>query len=194
MVMLSTRLTGSSASMISVSRRSPRSTGVCAPLAVEVGVEERPAGVRIGEVGVLEGGGHLVVRPVEERGLVGIGARPRRVAQRRVPGVAGEHLVGALARLNDLQRLGHLLGRAGRRRPRRGETIGSLIASTAPSSAGSIRPVSMWIRWWSVSNSRAMMSGVAKLVALAVPDVVEADGERRQAILAGVGEQRDDQT
>ena len=73
MVMLSTRLTGSSTSMISVSSRSARSTGSCAPGRGEMALEELTTGVLAEQMGVLESVGHLRVGAVEERCAVGVG-------------------------------------------------------------------------------------------------------------------------
>jgi len=73
------------------------------------------------------------------------------------------------------------------------ETIGSLIACTAPSSAGSIWSVGTWILWWSVSNSAANGIGVAKFVSLPAADVLKADAERLQALLARTRQQSHDQ-
>ena len=51
----------------------------------------------------------------------------------------------------------------------------------------------MWIWWWSVSNVLADQVGVVELVAGLAAGGLEADAERAQAVLALLGEQRDDQ-
>ena len=67
------------------------------------------------------------------------------------------------------------------------------MAAIAPSTPGSIRSVSMRIWWWSVPKSLGDQVGVLELVALLAADGFEADAERLQPVLAGLGEQRDDE-
>src|SRR5215213_5366990 len=99
-VMLSTRLTGSSTSITSASSRSPRASE-------PVGGE--PVGGIVVERRAEEGGDALRVA-VEERAGVDVQAVAVRLEQRRVPVIAPEDLVGALAGLHHLAPARDLLG------------------------------------------------------------------------------------
>ena len=149
MVMLSTRLTGSSTSMISLSRRSAASTAVSAPGRGHVRPHELQARVAVHRVAVGDHRAQRGVVPVEERG----GVAAHRVAaldpgQRRVPVVAGEDLVGALPRLHDRDRLAHPLAEQvegddvvadhglGHRADRVPERAGQLVAARPGSGGG----------------------------------------------------------
>ena len=114
--MLSTRLTGSSTSMTVVSSRSARSTPVSAPARAKCSRDEAP-----GRVALRRG-----QRRLHERARARAVSRSKKAPRysstapssvgrppathRRVPVVAGEHLVGALTGLHDLHVLRHLLG------------------------------------------------------------------------------------
>ena len=157
--MLSTRLTGSSTSMTVESSRSAASSVSSAPGRGEVLGDERPARVVVEQPLRFQDLGQLGVRAVgEHRGVRLDAALAGHVGQRRVPVVAGEHLVGALPGLHDLDRL--------RRPPRTSRwnatqswlTIGSAMAVIALSTAGSIRAGSTRICWWSVAKCSAIRS------------------------------------
>ena len=121
MVMLSTRFTGSSTSMTVVSWRSAASSAVSAPgrpkpSATKCGrrvVVDQPARLAAARSSPASAGRRTPLRTPRPR-------RPRHAGQRRIPVVAAEHLVGALAGLHHLDAGRDLLARAGRRRRSRG--------------------------------------------------------------------------
>ena len=51
----------------------------------------------------------------------------------------------------------------------------------------------MRIWWWAVPNCSATMSEIFEFVDLLAAGGLETDGEGRQAVLAGLGEQSNDQ-
>ena len=112
-VMLSTRLTGSSTSMIVVSLRSAASTAVSAPGRANWSRDElrRQRRRRVSHSGCSRPDS-ADERPVEEDLRRRPRPRPSRgtPSQRRVPVVAAEDLVGALAGLHDLDLLRDVLG------------------------------------------------------------------------------------
>ena len=189
-VMLSTRLTGSSTSMIRVSSRSARSTGVAAPGALEPLGGERArdvlAGGRGGQLAQLR------VVAVEELRRVGVEPAARRLEHRRVPAVAAEHLVGALAGLHDLALARDRLReqperdavvrdhRLAHRGDRLRERLHELVRADAD----------LVVVGRELGRDR---SEKRELVALAAARVGEADRERRQPALALLGQQRHDQ-
>ena len=188
--MLSTRLTGSSTSITSASMRSARSTGSSAPGAANQPAAKARRGVAVRRV--RQERAHPGVVAVEER--AGVGGQPvaGRVEHRRVPVVAAEHLVGALAGLHDLAVAGHLLAEqveghrvVGHHRlaHRRDGLRQRLHEPLGPDpDLPVLRP--------ELARDEV---GEGELVALAVARVREADRERGQPALARLGEQRDDQ-
>ena len=108
MDMLSTRLTGSSTSMISLSRRSAASTAVSAPGAPTCARGRTPgSGPRPGRTGRRRR--RAICAWSRSKNALRVRARRPSsrpsAGQRRVPVVAGEHLVGALPGLHDPDRL-----------------------------------------------------------------------------------------
>ena len=93
---------------------------------------------------------------VEELGGVGVQPAARRLEHRRVPAVAAEHLVGALAATTLRSRL--TAWASSQNATRSCETIGSLIAAIARGSAARSSSVPTRIWWWSVPYSAATRS------------------------------------
>ena len=133
---------------------------------------------------------------VEERRPIA-GDRPlhrrcRRLAHRRIPVVTGEDLVGALAGLHHLDVFGDLLAE---------QIEGHAVMADHRFAHGADRAVEGRQHPVGADPDLVMIGveafgddvGVAKLVALDAADGFEADGERLQSVLAGFGEQPDDQ-
>ena len=99
------------------------------------------------------------VVPVEERSayvaIAGLAVEP---GQRRVPVVAGEHLVGALAGLDHLDRTWLTRSLSRSKATTSWLTIGSAIAPMACPSAPASSSEPTRMRWWSVPKCSAMTS------------------------------------
>ena len=157
-VMLSTRLTGSSTSMTSASMRSARSTGVSAPGRANT----RAANARDASSRAAGAGSSSAATPASSRSKnaprTSSSPSPGALEHRRVPVVAAEHLVGALAGLHDLAVARDRLRRAGRTRRRRARP--SARSSRAIACGQRLhQPLGSTRIWrWSVPNSRATRS------------------------------------
>ena len=195
--MLSTRLTGSSTSITSVSMRSARSTGSSAPGLAKCSL----ANARLASAAEPVASGwtqlaDLRVWPVEERVARRSRARGRRRPRRRPSRTSGSRRRPRRrpARLHDLDVLGDLARRAGRRRPSSWLTIGSLIAAIAPASAGSMRlgrdrdPVVVGAEVARRPVRRSANSSPSRPPTSSKPMLNVS-----QPALAGLGEQRHDQ-
>ena len=194
--MLSTRLTGSSTSITIVSSRSARSIPVSAPALREVLGDETLAGIARRDVARGEKRGKAGVVAVEEGGPV-FGDRTlegggRRCAHRRVPVVAGEHLVGALTRLHDLHVARDFLAE---------QIEGDTVVADHRFAHRPDRAVQSGQHPFGADADLVMIGveafghdvGVLEFIALHSAGRLEADGERRQPVLTGLGEQADDQ-
>ena len=160
----------------------------------EVLGDELPARIALGEVVVRDECGDAAEVAVEERGAIA-GHRAverRRVGHRRIPVIAREHLVGALAGLHDLDVLGHFLAE---------QIEGDAVVADHRLAHGADRAVERGQHPVGADADLMVVGGetfgddvgVLELVALHAADRLEADRERRQAVLAGLGEQPDDQ-
>ena len=129
---------------------------------------------------------------VEELGRVGVEAAARRLEQRRVPAVAAEHLVGALAGLHDLALARDRL----REQPERHAVVGDhRLAHRGDRLRERLDELVRADADLVVVGPELARDEVREreLVALAAARVGEADRERRQPALALLGEQRHDQ-
>ena len=106
--------------------------------------------------------------------------------------VAGEHLVGALPRLHHLDVLGDFLAE---------QVEGDAVVADHRLAHRADRPVEGGQHPVGSDADLVMIGvealghdvGVLEFVALDAAGRLEADGERRQSVLAGLGEQADDQ-
>ncbi len=106
--------------------------------------------------------------------------------------IAGEHLVGALTGLHDLDVLGHFLGQ---------QIEGDAVVADHRLAHGADRTVERGQHPVGADADLMVVGvealgdevGVLELVALHAADGLEADGERGQPVLARLGEQPDDQ-
>ena len=191
MVMLSTRFTGSSTSMIVVSLRSAASTLRLRARACELAVDEGRRGVVVAPPTLPEQALQRRPAAVHEDGTVRLGGLVARdVGERRVPVVAGEHLVGALAGLHHLDVLRDLL---------RQQVEGDAVVADHRLAHGGDRTVD------AVEQTRRGdvdavvvgaevprdLVGVLELVAGLAARRLEADAERGEVLLPGLGEQPD---
>ena len=123
-------------------------------------------------------------RAVQRRGLG--------PAHRGIPVITGEHLVGALAGLHDLDVFGHFLGQ---------QIEGDAVVADHRLAHGADRTVEGGQHAVGADADLMVVGaeslgdevGVFELVALDASDGFEADGERGQPVLAGLGEEPDDQ-
>ena len=171
----------------------PGPSAASAPGAVMCARHELPAGVAVDEEVRSTTSAMLGVRRGRRTGRSTPRAGSRVAArQRRVPVVAGEDLVGALARLHDRD-VSVTCSDSRSKATTSWLTIGSAIAPIAAPARRRSRSPGTTIWWWSVANSLGDDVGELELVALPAAGRLEADAEGRQAVLARLGEQPDDE-